>query len=140
MLELLPLAETSALPFDQLPDAGLDSTLRVVADGALSIGFVAAVASIGRRAVMGYYTEGKTVDVDAARMERDPRAVAVLVVAYAAFTALTTAAVWLALTVALALAWAGVCAFVAAVVALQAAKNATPVDDMRILANAESAD
>lgn len=131
MLEFAPLAETAQLPLDTQQTTA--DTIRTVGDVGITLAAVKAAGMVGRRAVMGHFLPADA-DVSAARQERDPKAMLVMTFAYAAFTGLTTAAVYLSSTLPLALAWAGACAFVAAVVALQAARDATPVDDIRLLA------
>lgn len=132
-LAALQMAGTT-VPTAEIPTPP-PSTLKTVGDVGITLGAVKAAGMVGRRAVMGHFLRDG-VDADVARRERDPRAIIVLAAAYAIGATLTTAAVYLASTLSLALAWAGVCAFVAAVLALQAARDATPVDDVRLLAEA----
>lgn len=134
---MLPL-EMTDIATDQIQAPQSMSALRVLADGALSIGFVTAVYRVGRRAVMGYYLPDDTNDIDLHRTttDRDRNAMAVMTVAYITGVGLTATAVSLLASLAWALAWAGVLALVAAVVALAAAKDASPVDDIRMLVEA----
>ena len=138
MIELLPLAETPVIGIDQLTTAS--DPLRTTFDGALSIGLVAGGYRIARRLGMAWALPENLsgFDPDDATADRSLRALAVLVVLYPLATALTTAAVYLGTTLALALAWAGVCTFVGAALALAAAKNASPLDDVRLLAAARA--
>lgn len=138
MLEFIPLAETATgMGIPETIDTG-PSMLRVIADGALSIGFVAAVYRLGRRALMGKYLPEDMSDVDLPRSTstRDPRAILVMAACYLAGVGLTASAVYLVTGLAYALAWSGAWALVAAVVALLAARDASPLDDVRVLVEA----
>lgn len=120
-----PLADTTA------------TTLRTIFDGGLTIGAVWGAYRVGRRALMGHFLpdewDGELPD---ATTDRDLRALAVAAVAYLAGVGLTSAAVALLASFAWALAWAGSLVIIAAVVALSAARDASPVDDVRLLAEA----
>lgn len=138
MLEVALLQAGSTIQPPVEPATTAD-TLRTIGDVGITLAAVKAAGMVGRRAVMGHFLP-PDVDVSAARRERDPWAVLALAALYAAATALTTAAVYLAATLPLALAWAGACAFVAAVLALSAARDAEPVSDIRLLAQRGESD
>lgn len=131
---MLDLALQTAvdLPIEQ-PAATTADTIRTVGDVGITLAAVKVAGMALRRGVVGYFTQGTDVDADAFRVERDDDAMRVMGAAYAVGVALTTAAVYLLASLPWALAWAGAGALLAAVVAGQAARNATPVDDVRAI-------
>lgn len=121
----------------QLEPATTADTVRTVGDVGITLAAVKVVGALGRRGIMAHFLPDDGVDASAAEVKRDPYAMGIMALAYAVGVALTTAAVYLVASLPYALAWAGAWAFVAAVVALGAARNATPLDDVRLLAVAK---
>lgn len=107
-------------------------------DLALPLAAVYGAWRLGRRAVMGHYLPDDLSGVDLPRTttERDPRALAIMALAYLVGVGLTATAVYLLASLAWALAWAGGWALLAAAVALLAARDADPLDDVRVLIEA----
>lgn len=132
MLELLQTA-----PVDQLPERA-PTLLGTAKDLALPLAAVFSAYKIGRPLAVGHVLPDDTSDIDLSdtTTDRDPRAVVVMALAYLAGVALTAIAVEMLASLAWALAWAGAWALIAAAIALLAAKDASPIDDVRLLAEA----
>lgn len=129
MLELLQTA-----PVDQLPDHA-PTVLGTIKSLALPMSAVAGAYGLGRRYLMGELLPDDLSDVDVtnATPQRSARFAAVMALAYLVGVGLTAAAVALLAGLAWALAWAGAWALVAAGLALLAARDASPIDDVRLL-------
>lgn len=131
---MLELALQSA-PVDQLPEQA-PTLLGTARDLALPLAAVLSAYKIGRPLAVGHVLPDDTSDIDLANTttERDTKALAVMAAAYIAGVALTAVAVWMLASLAWALAWAGAFALLAAVVALQAARDDSPIDLVRLVA------
>lgn len=138
MLDLAILQVGTNLPADQLPDASTAQLIKATSGGLITLAAVRYAGQAARRAIMGHLLPDDMAGVDTNRVttDRDPRALAVTALAYALGVGLTAAAVYLLAGLPWALAWTGAWALLAAAVALLAARDASPIDDVRLLAEA----
>lgn len=132
MLELAAVLQTA--PIDALPEQA-PTLIGAAKDLALPMAAVYGAYNLGRRYLMGYYLpdDCSGVDFENVSSPRDRRAGAVMAMAYAVGVLLTATAVWMLTSLAWALAWAGGWSLIAAAIALLAARDASPISDMRML-------
>lgn len=136
MLDLAILQAGSTVGMDQLPEA--PTILGTVKSVALPLAAVTGAYGLGRRWLMAEYLPDdlSAADLDNATPRRSARFAAVMALAYVLGVALTAAAVYLLAGLAWSLAWAGGWALLAAGLALLAARDASPIGDVRLLAEA----
>lgn len=135
MIDLAVLQSTTAIPEPQPIAESTASTLRVFADGGLTIGAVYGLYRLGKQGIVAHAVpDGWDGDLPDTSVDRDPRALVLAALAYSVGVGLTSAAVYLTSTVAYTLAWAGAWSLIAAALALSAARDASPVDVYRLIA------
>lgn len=133
MLELLQIS-TTATPEPQALETTA-STLRVFADGGITFGAVYAGYRLIKQGIVAHAVpDGWDGELPDTSVERDPQALALSALAYVVGVGLTSAAVYLTSTLAYTLAWAGAWSLLAAALALSAARDASPVDVIRLIA------